>query len=103
VSRPTPPCGTEAGYQHHRYRKQRADDACKAAHAAHKREHKNPVGDRRACPCGTVLRTEHTHCSKCRRKRAEAPIDSEPNKPSPARWVRRGLVWYPVYEQSEVA
>lgn len=32
-----PPCGTEQGYQWHRTRKQDADDACKAAHAAHQR------------------------------------------------------------------
>jgi hypothetical protein len=32
-----PPCGTEQAYQRHRYYKQDADEACKAAHRLHER------------------------------------------------------------------
>ena len=37
-SKIAPECGTESGYQRHRYVGEEADDACKIAHAEHNRE-----------------------------------------------------------------
>lgn len=109
MPRPVAKCGTDAGYYRHlRRTKTEPCEACKRAHADRWLEKKkDPFG---RCPCGTPLRTRNTYCSRCRRKhereaaRAEAQqAYEEANKPSPDRWVRRGLIWYPVYEQSEVA
>lgn len=98
--RPVPECGTEAGYQHHRYHNTPRDDACKAAHARHNRG--NQDTERPKCPCGTTLRTDHPLCSQCRRKLPRATPAA--SKPRPTGWARQGLVWYPVYEQeTEVA
>lgn len=52
------------------------------------------------CQCGTEIRTDADQCSRCRRRKTERTYD---DSPCPAGWVRRGLIWQPVYEQSEVA
>lgn len=103
-------CGTDGGYYRH-LRRTKTDpcDDCKHAHAVAGRANKeNPYG---RCACGTQLRTRRGACSRCRRRieRAAARLDArltreeEQDKSSPDRWARRGLIWYPVYEQSEVA
>lgn len=101
-------CGTDGGYYRHlRITKTEPCEACRQAHAQRKRQlQAKPLGK---CPCGTQLRTDHQYCSRCRRKleRAEARRGGDDcgdfSKPSPSGWVRRGLIWHPVYEQSEVA
>jgi hypothetical protein len=60
----------------------------------------------RFCSCGTRIRMksdkpDETQCSRCR-KRPATPTDDNGNR-RPMRWVRQGLIWRPVYEQSEVA
>ena len=102
-------CGTDSGYYRHRRTGTPICDPCKHAHNTRKKElARNPLG---RCGCGTQLRTDHPSCSRCRRKEERAAARAERqqtheedhSKPSPDRWVRRGLIWYPVYEQSEVA
>lgn len=100
-------CGTDGGYYRHlRITKTEPCAPCKKAHTERWLElKKKPRG---TCPCGTKLRTDHEHCSRCRRtldraaKRAEKePVEAD-EKPMPSRWVRRGPILVAVYD-SEVA
>lgn len=104
MARPPAVCGTDGGYYRHRRTGTEICDGCRSAHNERKKElEANPRG---RCGCGTQLRTDHAFCSRCRRRmqRAEAKQSHEEHsKPGPDRWVRRGLIWHPVYEQSEVA
>lgn len=109
MGRPVAKCGTDGGYYRHRRLGTEICKPCRKAHNARVKELKtNPLG---RCGCGTQLRTDQASCSRCRRKqeRAAARVEKqhsyeeEHSKPSPDGWVRRGLIWYPVYEQSEVA
>lgn len=53
--------------------------------------------------CGRRIRTvDQTRCSPCRRNERSNTIPDEDDT-CPVRWIRRGLIWHPVYEQREVA
>lgn len=55
------------------------------------------------CGCGRQIRADgQTECSPCRRHQRRNTIPDETDT-CPVRWVRSGLIWRPVYEQSEVA
>lgn len=55
---------------------------------------------RRFCACGTAIRTDADQCYRCLHAPvAAARVDVD----RPFRWVRRGAIWRPVFEQSEVA
>lgn len=100
-------CGTDSGYYRHlRTTKTEPCGPCKAAHSGRWLEIKrNPRGN---CPCGTQLRTDHEHCSRCRRKftraqaQQETTDDYDPKRPVAWRPNGRGIQ-VPVYPQSEVA
>lgn len=103
-----PDCGTDAGYQRHKYREEPIDEPCRVAHNTAKREAKANAAPARHCQCGTRLKTANDLCSRCRRKAAfdaaARQYEQEHAKPCPDRWVRRGLIWHPVYEErTEVA
>ena len=107
MTRPIAQCGTDAGYYRHlRITKTDACAACKQAHTKRWLERKKkPLGK---CPCGTPLRTEHEHCSRCRRKleRAEAKPQRQNEDDDPRRlvaWVRRGAILRPVYADRSAA
>lgn len=54
----------------------------------------------KTCECGRRMRNRAVEkCSRCRKA---APVEQDVKR-GPMRWVRRGLIWRPVYEQSEVA
>lgn len=106
MTKPIAQCGTDGGYYRHlRRTKTEPCTPCRKAHAERKRQlEKEPFGN---CPCGTKLRTEHEHCSRCRRKldRAEAkqPRDDEDTPKVLVAWVRRGAILRPVFAEEAAA
>lgn len=54
----------------------------------------------RVCGCGIHIRTEADQCSRCRKKSTASEDDESI---CPVGWVRQGLIWWPVYQESEVA
>lgn len=53
------------------------------------------------CECGRRMRNRAVEkCSRCRKQPA---VQEQDVKRGPMRWVKQGLIWRPVYEQSEVA
>lgn len=106
MTKPIAQCGTDGGYyRHRRITNTEPCEPCKRAHADWKRQRASkPFGK---CPCGTRLRTEHEHCSRCRRKldRAEAKQrqDEEDNPKVVVAWIRRGAILRPVFADRSAA
>lgn len=105
-------CGTDSGYyRHRRHTHTEPCDPCKEAHRVAQRRYKR--GSRAPepvrCECGRKIRAAgETTCSPCRRakgiRRRSTIHDEHDDIKRPVGWVRRGLVWHPVYEErTEVA
>lgn len=87
---PRPPC-TGCG----KWVRVKGEDRC---HACRSLTSKPPCTQ-----CGRQIRAvDQTVCAACRRNERRNTIPEEEDT-RPVTWIRRGLVWHPVYEQSEVA
>lgn len=65
----------------------------------------SPRKELRKCACGRGIKTERDTCSQCTKRppRSKRLIPAAEDPTRPDRWDRKGLIWYPVYEESEVA
>lgn len=111
-NRPPAKCGTDAGYyRHRRILKEDPCDECKEAHrvAGQRPQYRRPAPDRPAvtkprCVCGRVMLPSSEVCCMCNKERKKRSYYDPTDDPKrPVSWIRRGVIWHPVYEQSEVA
>lgn len=118
MSRAVAKCGTDGGYfRHRRVLKNEPCADCRAAHAAAtlrkkggRRRNAAPKAPapKKTCACGQVMAAQSKACWRCNKQAALARkrgdyYDPEDDPKCPVSWIRRGPIWHPVYEDSEVA